>query len=99
MTTDRHTPCLACPIQVRSLYASTQVLLALLEPVLDGDLILEDVERQLAEAHAVTRIALQQLAPHVDAHLENQQHALSPDLAGARFPGTLDGPPVVQGAT
>lgn len=80
MKVDSHTPCLACPAIVRNLYATAQVVLALLDEH-QGDA----TGREL-EAQANLQIALMYLTPFIEAHLENQDHALSVELAPARNP-------------
>lgn len=87
MTLDDHNACLACPIHVRNLYASAQVLIAVLADVdIEGTPIF-DVP-YLVEPLETLRIAVQQLTPFVEAHLENQDHALSRELAAARHPAS-----------
>lgn len=73
-----HTPCPACAIQVRALYEAAAVVVAwvdLQNPALPAT-ILENL-----------RLAVASLSPFIEAHLENQLHALSPELMSARFPG------------
>lgn len=86
MTLDRHTPCAACPIQVRDLFAQVQVLLAQLELLRGSGIRARDVVPSVEEAMAGVSVALQHLAPFVEGHLENQEHGLSVDLAAARHP-------------
>jgi hypothetical protein len=76
---DAYTACSVCSIHVRALYATTQVLVAQLEGQLeDGG--------PLREAMENAAIAVRHLTPHIEAHLENQDHALSVELAAARNP-------------
>lgn len=80
MTLNAQTPCPACPIVWRALYAAAQVLVAHLER--------QGAGQELWEARERVRIALQHVTPLVEAHLENQDHAMSVELVDARhLPG------------
>jgi hypothetical protein len=65
---------------VRGVYFAAAILIALL----DGDAAL--FAQQLPKRLEELRAALAQLAPFVGAHLENQLHSHSPELAHAREP-------------
>jgi hypothetical protein len=82
MKPDSHTPCPVCPVVIRSLYAAAQVVLALQESPEDTT----TWARGLDDALEQLRLALEHVAPFVDAHLSNQDHAHSVELAGARMP-------------
>jgi len=76
MTPDEHTPCPACPAQVRDLYAV-------------GRRVLENAgwsEGSAPVEYEELYIALEALRPFVDAHHANQLHAFSEELADARDP-------------
>lgn len=80
MKVDRHTPCPACPIHVRSVYAAAAVVVGRLlgdERATIGD-ALESVQ--------ALQIAVRAMQPFVDAHQGNQLHALSNELVDARAP-------------
>lgn len=79
---DRHTSCPACAMQVRNLFAVAQVVLAIHTLPPDS----EEFERARDEQLENLRLAIDALAPFVEAHLANQDHALSDELADARFP-------------
>jgi hypothetical protein len=71
MIPDAHTPCAACPIVVRELYAvavRVSAYVHVLPPGLGASLV----------------EALAQLRPHVADHFANQDHSHSRELAGAR---------------
>ena len=74
MTYDAHTPCPACPRQVRDLYAV-------------GRRVLERERERRTREYEELHQALEQLRPFVEAHHENQLHAFSPELEGVREPG------------
>ena len=78
MTLDNHTECPACPIILRNWFAASQVLIALLDRY--GSRLPAD----LREALENERIAVEHWKPLVEAHLENQEHAMSPHLVHAR---------------
>jgi hypothetical protein len=81
MRIDHETPCVACPIVIRNLYATAKHVLLLAD---------DSARTAIAPSAAVVdavenlRIALEHMAPYVDAHLSNQDHALSPALLNAR---------------
>lgn len=91
MTPDVHTACPACPVQTRALYAATKALMANLVAVQqqlrdryhEADLVRVGA---LFEAVENAQLALDAMAPFVDAHLANQIHALSVELVDARMP-------------
>jgi hypothetical protein len=83
MKADAHNPCPACAVQVRALYSAAA---ALAEVVASSTIDAGGDARALAEAGANVRLALQNVAPFIDAHLANQDHALSTELLDARFP-------------
>ena len=74
MTLDEHTPCPACPHQVRALYAVGRRMLSARAETLSAP----EAEEFLA--------ALEALRPFVDAHHANQLHAFSLELEEARAP-------------
>jgi hypothetical protein len=71
---DVHTPCIACPAQVRTLYAAGRRVL--------GGRLHQLTTPEYDELYA----ALEELRPFIEAHHTNQQHAFSDELAGAREP-------------
>jgi hypothetical protein len=91
MVVDSHTPCPACPVQVRAIYEAAQVLIILSGHVVKGDVLSPGVERSLRDALETVRISLNHLQPFVDAHLANQDHALSVELVNARHPEARSG--------
>jgi hypothetical protein len=80
MLPDEHTACPACAIQVRAAHEAGYVLVFLLEQSIDR------FSQQELEAIALVHAALDRLTPLVRAHQDNQLHAFSPELAGARHP-------------
>lgn len=79
MIPDRHTACLACPVQVRTLYEAANIVAVYLETLSALPAELEEPTEMLAAALAAVR-------PFIEAHRENQDHALSPELLPARLP-------------
>ena len=74
-------PCLACPVQVRGLYAVAHNLTTLYH---SGDP--DRIRRKLHERMQELEDALKQLTPFVEAHFENRAHAHNPQLESARTP-------------
>jgi hypothetical protein len=79
MTLDARTACPACPIVIRNLQASADVLVALLDRYPHTKWPVDVIE-----AVENLRIAAGHTRPLVEAHLENQEHAMSVHLAPAR---------------
>lgn len=90
MTPDASTPCPACPVHVRTLYASAKVVLGVFGPTPHAGT--EDTIAAAADALEQLRFACEAIAPFIDAHQGNHDHALSVELAGARFPQLGDRP-------
>lgn len=92
VTLDPHTPCAVCAVPVQELFATAARLMHLLEQEDlfthhgEGIVIRMVMSRDLAAAILHLHFAVQALAPLVEAHFANQDHALSPELAGARDP-------------
>lgn len=84
MKVDQHTPCPACPVHVRSLYAIASVVGQLLEQSPAN--LADEQQRALEQAGEQLRIAVRAIRPFVDAHQGNQLHALSHELVDARAP-------------
>lgn len=77
---DSHTPCPACPQEVRALYAVGRRVLA-------GSQSHFIAHERLAPAeYDELSLALDALRPFVEAHHANQVHAFSPELEDARHP-------------
>lgn len=72
MTPDAHTPCPACPIVVRDLYAV-------------GRRVLIRIQEVAAPEYEELYLALEALRPWYEAHYANQLHAFSPELEDARL--------------
>jgi len=75
MTPDAHTPCPACDIRIRQLYAAARA-------VVDAD------SNALIPAGVLGLLAatVQHCAHLIDAHNSNMDHAFSPNLVAARGP-------------
>ena len=82
MTLDERTECPLCPIALRNLQTTAEVMVALLDRY--GSRITGD----LREALENLRIATQHVRPLAEAHLENQAHAMSPYVVDARHLST-----------
>lgn len=76
---DEHNACPVCARPVRALYFAAQQLVDLL----DQDVL---VVKHFPERLEQLRLSVRGLAPFIDAHHGNQDHVLSPELAGAREP-------------
>lgn len=84
MILDEHTPCPACPDDVRALYAIARRALVRMHH-----------ERDLPPEYEELLAILDALRPWIDAHHANQLHSHSIDLEDARHPTVQRAPAAV----